>query len=73
MKKYDLSMIEQLLTRDIDPWSLAVILEEVLWRYVGLLLAGYDGQVPNEQDANMGFDVRQLIEALKAVARSVDD
>ena len=73
MKKYDLYIIEELLTRVIDPMALAVVLEEILWRYVGFLLAGYDGQATNEGDANMVYDLRQLIEALKAVARSAED
>ena len=68
MKELNMEPMVELLRQEIGPESLAATLEEVLWRYVGLLLSGADGSVPCQEDANQVYELRRLKKALEAVA-----
>lgn len=67
-KQLNMQPLVELLTRDIEPEVLAATLEEVLWRYVGMLLMGADGRVTSQADADQVYELRMLKEALAAVA-----
>lgn len=67
-RSYDLTPLAEMFSEDITPEELAATLEEVLWRYVGLLLCGADGSVPCQEDANQVYELRMLKEALAAVS-----
>ena len=67
-RELNMEPLVELLTREIEPEFLAATLEEVLWRYVGLLLSVAGGNVPCQTDANEVYGLRRLKEALSAVA-----
>lgn len=71
-RELNMQPMVELLTMDIEPEALASTLEEVLWRYVGMLLMGADDCVPGRADADQVYELRMLKEALAAVAEGDD-
>lgn len=67
MKTYDMTPMVKLMTCDIEPGSLAETLDEVLWRYVDMLLTNATGC---RSDSAQVYDLRLLKAALEEVARS---
>lgn len=69
-KQLNMQVLEEFLTKEIEPEALSATLEEVLWRYVGMLLSGADGNVPCQADADQVYDLRRLKEVLVEVTGS---
>lgn len=68
-RELNMQPMVELLTREIEPEVLASTLEEVLWRYVGMLLIGADDCVPGRADADQVYELRLLKEALEGVTK----
>lgn len=65
MKKYDFTPIEEFLSREMPPALLAAELEDVLWRYVDMLLRS--GEASGPSVAGQVCWLRSFMDTLKSV------
>lgn len=62
--KYDMTPLQEMFEKDIEPSAMANQLDQMLWAYIDVMLSGVTGETGSLMLASIVYDVHMLQEVI---------